>query len=350
LNQTNDDIEKKILCVDSIYRGWLENDIVIFENENINVDKKKMVLNSVKIGSNFYCALTEKMLRNKMDFEFVVDFEELYYSYDLIKKEIEKGVDFVFIISCKIKAVLLRRLSELVDHKEQFKFVIIARKDWNYENTYKSFPSFYSEQLFIDFPISLHDRDMFYTQYEIECLKNKNEKQNIHVKLKSYEPQLQIMTQEISPLLSDIIFQNNERKGSKNIHIDLMPHNNLTRAYYEKQDFGNTLVTIFRMEGLGALNTFFSVLYTTFQFFNEKIKRSCGIMLNFLSRFILITFLIRFYKKIKFIVKINLWRLSPSYLGWILFKLMFPLRKLFYFVRYQYQKRILGKYKVEGEF
>lgn len=41
----------------------------------------------------------------------------------------------------------------------------------------------------------------------------------------------------------------------------------------------------------------------------------------------------------------NLWRLSAKQVGWYIFRLMFPLRKIYYFIHFQYEKRVLGLHK-----
>ena len=43
--------------------------------------------------------------------------------------------------------------------------------------------------------------------------------------------------------------------------------------------------------------------------------------------------------------KRNFWRLSPRNLGWFIFKIAYPLRKVYYFTSYQYEKRVLGLHK-----
>ncbi len=53
------------------------------------------------------------------------------------------------------------------------------------------------------------------------------------------------------------------------------------------------------------------------------------------------------FKVLGMLIYSHLWRISPRQIGWIIFKLALPLRKIYYFLNFQYQKRILGLHKSE---
>ncbi len=150
---------------------------------------ERIVYNSVQIDSPMFSTLKRKTVDLNMAPEFIVDVEAFCEIED-VHQQLKEGVYFTVLIYKPLSPELICKVDDLREFVSQLSFVILARKDWNMENCYRSVPSFMRSRLYVDFPMSVHHGDPFYGLDEIKGVKKKFENDFLNTTLKSYYPNL----------------------------------------------------------------------------------------------------------------------------------------------------------------
>jgi hypothetical protein len=128
---------------------------------------ERVLLDRVPQASQFSEKLHEQFSNYGLSTEYVLTLQEWSQWQDK-KESLEKGHHFCFLIYNPMTPDFLHEILELQNFIDQMKFVIIARKDWNFRNTFRSIPHFMREYLYVDFPLSTYAHDPFYETEEIQ--------------------------------------------------------------------------------------------------------------------------------------------------------------------------------------
>ncbi len=130
-------------------------------------DVKRVMLDRVPQSSDFSEKLQEQLQNYGLTTEHVLTLEE-WNQWHNKRESLEKGHHFCFLIYNSVTPDFLHEILGLQEFIGQMKFVIIARKDWNFRNTFRSIPHFMRDYLYVDFPLSTYAHDPFYETAEIQ--------------------------------------------------------------------------------------------------------------------------------------------------------------------------------------
>ena len=152
---------------------------------------ERIIFNSVQLESPLFQRLTEKTQEHKLAPVYVVTAEQFCASKNLLQ-QMQQGVHYTVLIYSPLSTEMICRVRDLESHLSQLSFVILARKDWNVRNCYRSVPHFMRHRLFVDFPVSMHETDPFYEPSELTSIRQKFEKDFLDKEVQSYCPNLGI--------------------------------------------------------------------------------------------------------------------------------------------------------------
>ncbi len=157
--------------------------------EQFGVDK--IIFNSVQLESPLFQRLKEKTLEHKMAPVYVVTTEQ-FCDLKNLRDHLLEGVHYTVLVYSPLSTELIYRVEGLREFLQQLSFVILARKDWNVRNCYRSVPHFMRSRLFVDFPVSIHESDPFYEPAELTSTRQKFERDFLDKKIPSFCPNLGI--------------------------------------------------------------------------------------------------------------------------------------------------------------
>ena len=192
----------------------------------------KPLLHSVVLDSAFFHALNKEFQKRNLYPEYIVEADDLF-GLDSLPKLLKSGLGFSLLFFKPLGPEWIEKIKEMEDFsfhdpksnknlkgKDSLKFIILARKDWPVENTYRSIPHFMRSRLYLDFPISLSLEDPFYSIDECTPLVRSMEKQFPGFQVKSYCPNLGFHAEVSSPNLSH--FSLVHEKTSKNPFLSVI--------------------------------------------------------------------------------------------------------------------------------
>ena len=192
----------------------------------------KPLLYSVVLDSPFFHALNEEFQKRNLYPEYIVEADDLF-GLDSLPKLIKSGLGFSLLFFKPLGPEWIEKIKEMEDFSfhdpksnknlkggDSLKFIILARKDWPVENTYRSIPHFMRSRLYMDFPISLSLEDPFYSIDEWTPLVRSMEKQFPGFQIKSHCPNLGFHAEVSNPNLSH--FSLLHEKTSKNPFLSVI--------------------------------------------------------------------------------------------------------------------------------
>lgn len=130
---------------------------------------QKVLLDRVPQAGEFSQKLQEQFSTYELTMEHVLTVEE-WSQWQNKKEALEKGHHFCFLIYNPMTPDFLHEILNFKEFIDQMKFVVIARKDWNFRNTFRSIPHFMRDSLYVDFPLSTYANDPFYKTEEIQSI------------------------------------------------------------------------------------------------------------------------------------------------------------------------------------
>lgn len=122
---------------------------------------QSLILDSVLPASAFSATIVDAVNKNHMQADFVLDVNELLDS-NHIESLLEEGHTLTVLLYKPLTAEFIDRIQQLKPFIDKFRFVLMARKDWNARNTFRSIPHFMRARLYVDFPASMHPSDAFF--------------------------------------------------------------------------------------------------------------------------------------------------------------------------------------------
>jgi hypothetical protein len=132
--------------------------------------EKKVVFNSVALDSPLFNKLREKTQEFALTPEYVIT-EDQFCQAESLVENLQMGVHYTLLVYSPLSTQTVTRMTHLQKYLEQMKFVILARKDWNVRNCFRSVPHFMRQRLCVDFPTSLHDSDPFFAPAELAAVR-----------------------------------------------------------------------------------------------------------------------------------------------------------------------------------
>ena len=112
------------------------------------------IIHFVDLDSTFFQALHREFRHKKFQAEYLILAEHFFKSKSLLKL-LEEGVHLSLLIFKPLGPEIIEKIKAMENFMAQLKFVILARRDWNFENTYRSIPHFMRSRLYVDFPVSV---------------------------------------------------------------------------------------------------------------------------------------------------------------------------------------------------
>ncbi len=113
------------------------------------------ILSFVDIKSAFFQALHQEFKQKKLCPEYIIPIDD-FFNIESLSGLLEKDhVHLSLLIFKPLGPEIIEKIKSVEKFIHQLKFVILARRDWNVENTYRSIPHFMRSRLYVDFPMSL---------------------------------------------------------------------------------------------------------------------------------------------------------------------------------------------------
>ena len=147
------------------------------------------ILYFVDLDSAFFQTLQGEFKQRSICSEYIVP-ADAFFKTKALSKLLENNVRLSLLIFKPLGPEIIEKIKSLEGFVHQLKFVVLARKDWNFESTYRSIPCFMRSRLFIDFPMSLYPGDFFLSLPEWVSVIESFRKQFPGFSIRSYCPHL----------------------------------------------------------------------------------------------------------------------------------------------------------------
>ena len=112
------------------------------------------ILYFTDMESSFFQALHQEFKQRDICPEYIIPADDFFKTGSL-SELLEEGGHLSVLIFKPLGPEVIEKIKSLESFIHQLKFVVLARKDWNVENTYRSIPHFMRSRLYVDFPMSL---------------------------------------------------------------------------------------------------------------------------------------------------------------------------------------------------
>ncbi len=150
---------------------------------------KKVIFYEIALNSPLFFEINKKVKASGLTPVYVITSSQFVNSSKIIDW-IHEGVEFTLVFNCSLPPEVIAKVQAMGALADKLKFVLLARKDWNLRNAYRSFPYQFRDRLYVDFPSSLYPGDPFHSVDEIKDLQNELEGDFSGEKIKSYCPEL----------------------------------------------------------------------------------------------------------------------------------------------------------------
>ncbi len=150
---------------------------------------QKIIFNSVQIESPLFNRLKEKTKEHQLAPVYVVTAEQ-FLEIKKLQEHLNEGVHYTILIYSPLSTEMICLVDKMQAYLSQLSFVILARKDWNVRNCYRSVPHFMRSRLYVDFPVSIHESDPFYEPAELTSTRQNFEKDFLDHDIPSFCPNL----------------------------------------------------------------------------------------------------------------------------------------------------------------
>ncbi len=172
------------------------------------------ILYFVDLDSVFFQTLHREFKQRNICPEYIIPADD-FLKNEFVSELLEDNVHLSLLIFKPMGPEVVERVKSLENFIHQLKFVVLARKDWDFENTYRSIPHFMRSRLFIDFPISLHPGDFFLSPHEWIPVIQSFRKQFPGLPIKSYCPNLFFYNEFLSSNISHFSGPHKLNSGKK---------------------------------------------------------------------------------------------------------------------------------------
>ena len=181
----------------------------------------------VDLDSAFFEALHREFKHRNICPEYIISADDFFNKKSLLKL-LEENVCLSLLIFKPLGPEVIEKIKffdESFNH--QLKFVVLARKDWNFKNTYRSIPSFIRSRLYVDFPVPLQSRDPFLSFEEWIPVVEFFRKQFPGFPVRSYCPNLFLYTEFLNFNVSHFSGPGKSSQGGKHLSFILDDFNEL---------------------------------------------------------------------------------------------------------------------------
>lgn len=131
--------------------------------------KKHILLASDDCKAAHFPRLEQNIFDKGLAPQRLISLEEFAVSEE-ITGQIERGYHFVLAIDREPSAAAIEKMISTKAHLARFTYVVIGRKDWRFKDAYRSLPHFVRPRLHLDFPVSIHHSDPFYSPAEVGAI------------------------------------------------------------------------------------------------------------------------------------------------------------------------------------
>ena len=145
----------------------------------------------VDLNTPLLVNMIEEAKKNSLKLVHTLSMSDFVFDRSL-ERRLKEGIVFKVLIFDALSPSFLDRLKKLESYIDQFRFVFIIRKDWNYFTAFKSIPYIMRSQLYVDFPAKLQYDDPFYESEEIIAIEKKLKDNFLNLDIKSYNPNSQL--------------------------------------------------------------------------------------------------------------------------------------------------------------
>lgn len=131
--------------------------------------QKKILLAPESRDAGRFPVVMEGILRRALIPQRYIALDEFSLS-DQVTEQISRGSHFAIAIDREPSAAAVERMISTMPQLSNLSYVVIGRKDWRFKDTFRSLPHFIRSRLFLDFPVSLHESDPFYSPAELAAI------------------------------------------------------------------------------------------------------------------------------------------------------------------------------------
>ena len=104
--------------------------------------------------SDFFKALKLEFQKRKIKAEYLITADD-FFKLDSVPGLLAEELCLSIVIFKPLGLEVVQKIKSMEKFMDQLKFILLVRRDWKYENTYRSLPYFIRPELFVDFPLSL---------------------------------------------------------------------------------------------------------------------------------------------------------------------------------------------------
>lgn len=174
---------------------------------------ERVLMDRVPQKGAFSEELKKELTSHQIQTEHFITLEE-WSQWENKLESLETGVHFIFLIYNPLTPDFLHEMVSMKRFLPQMKFVVIARKDWNFRNTFRSVPHFMRDNLHVDFPLSTYPSDPFYETHEIRAIVGQMSKDFRQSMMAPFCPNLRFLSDGMQSNIASISMP---RKLTKNV-------------------------------------------------------------------------------------------------------------------------------------
>jgi hypothetical protein len=160
--------DRFVLPVSQLFNQWQTHgalDLQWLLGPLAKLSKSEVLIYQVAPNTHFFSHIKEQITQAGLIPVCAID-EDLFHGFQNMEKFLQQGGQVALLLRNELRPESSVRLLELSQYFKQLKIVLVARKDWNMVNAYRSFPHSLRTQLYVDFPPRIHSKDQAFTVLE----------------------------------------------------------------------------------------------------------------------------------------------------------------------------------------